>query len=122
MAEIENTLDKMDRINSDIYVAIRRTDKDRNKDLLALRGQFAAETGNLIRLIATDSRLSARRDVAEDMSNRLFEVRQKLAQHQAKWRSVSIDENYAQYLSATNEVNSEIKDYLRWAKGMLVMA
>ena len=122
MAEIENTLDKMDRINSDIYVAVRRTDKDRNRDLLNLRGQFAAETGNLIRLIATDSRLAARRDVADDMSNRLFEIRQKLAQHQARWRSVNIDENYAEYLSATNSMNSEIKDYIRWAKGALVAA
>lgn len=119
MAELDMVLGRLERINGDIYSAVRRNDKQRNKDLLALRGEFSGETGNLIREIASDPRLAGRPELADEFSNRLFDIRQALAAHQAKWRSVNIDESHDDYVAATGTINNAINDYIRWAKGQL---
>ena len=119
MAEIHSILDRMDQTNSDILTAVRRTDAKRNMDVLALRDKFARDTGNLLRELETDPALVQRPELAGEMADRLFGVRQQLAAHQAKWRMVNVEEQHDVYLIACTQVNAVISDYIRWAKSAL---
>ena len=69
--------------------------------------------------IKADSRLQAKPDVAREFESKFFDMRQALAQHQAKWRSANIDEDPAGYRRATDELGRKQDDFYAWAKNTL---
>ena len=122
MKEIERILGAMDQINRQMRVVIHKSGSDRNQQIVALRQQFSAETGNLISKLPTDERLRYNPDLFHELQDRLSLVRRKLASHQAKWTLQDITTRRDDYLHATESVHGSIADYLDWAKSELASA
>jgi len=119
MAKIEAILTAMDRINAEMKTVVSRPPEDRNRHIVALRQEFAAETGNLLAERPTDERLVSQPALFGELQERLDDVRTMLVSHQARWSIGNIDERRDDYLIATESVHGKIADYLDWAKNSL---
>jgi hypothetical protein len=119
MAELEKVLGAMNGINDRMLAVVRMVGEERNRQIVALRHDFATETGNLITLLPGDKRLTSRPDLFQEFQDRLALVRHKLASHQAKWSIEDINRNRADYLAATKAIHDGIADYLAWAGSAL---
>jgi len=119
MAELEQVLGAMNRINDRMLVVVRMVGEERNRQIVSLRHDFATETGNLITLLPGERRLTARPDVFHEFQDRLAVIRRKLASHQAKWTIEDINLNRAEYLSSTKAIHDGIAEYLTWARSAL---
>lgn len=122
MAELESILGAMDRINQSMKKVVRGPAVGRNQQIVALRTEFSAETGNLIGRLPSDDRLLAKPDLFGEFQDRLADVRAMLANHQARWSLGDIDARRDDYLTATETVHGKIADYLDWAKDSLRVA
>ena len=89
------------------------------RDIVRLRTRFATLVAEMMGSIKADSRLQAKPDVAREFEDKFFEMRQALAQHQAKWRSANIDEDPAGYRRSTDELGRKQDDFYTWAKNTL---
>ena len=119
MAELEDVLGEMHRINDRMLVVVGGHDEERNRQIVELRQEFSAETGNLINLLPSEERLVTKPDLFVEFQDRLSNVRRKLASHQTKWSIEDIDANRDDYLDATRAVHGSIEEYLSWARGSL---
>jgi len=119
MAELEQVLGEMNRINDRMLVVVRSPEEERNRQIVTLRHEFSTETGNLINLLPSDRRLVTRPDLFQEFQDRLSAVRSKLASHQAKWSIEDINQKRGDYLNATRAVHGSIADYLSWARNAL---
>jgi hypothetical protein len=122
MAELESILGTMDRINTEMKKVVHGPARERNQQIVALRQEFTAETGNLIGHLPSDERLLAKPDLFMEFQDRLASVRMMLANHQTRWSIQDIDARRDDYLTATESVHGKIADYLDWAKDSLRVA
>lgn len=119
MAELEKVLGEMNRINDKMLRVVRSADKERNTQIVDLRHQFTAQTGNLIGLLPSDERLISQPTLFNEFQDRLSSVRRRLASHQAKWTIHDIDSHRNEYLDASKAVHNSIADYVTWARQSL---
>jgi hypothetical protein len=119
MAQLEQVLGEINRINDRMLVVVRMVGEERNRQIVTLRNDFSTETGNLITLLPGERRLSARPDIFHEFQDRLSVIRRKLASHQAKWSIQDINQKRGDYLSATKAIHDSIAEYLSWARGTL---
>ena len=89
------------------------------RDIVRLRTRFATLVAEMMGSIKADSRLQAKPDKAREFEEKFFDMRQALAQHQAKWRSANIDEDPAGYRRSTDELGRKQDDFYTWAKDTL---
>jgi hypothetical protein len=120
MANIESILGAMDRINAEMKTVVAGPLEGRNQQIVGLRQEFAAETGNLLCELPGEERLVSDPDLFLEFQDRLDTVRTMLANHQTRWSIGNIDERRDDYLIATESVHGKIADYLDWAKNTLV--
>jgi len=119
MAKIEAILGAMDRINSEMKSVVSAPPEARNRQIVGLRQEFSAETGNLLCELPSDDRLISQPALFDEFQERLDDVRTSLVNHQARWPICNIDERRDDYLIATETVHSKIADYIGWAKSSL---
>jgi hypothetical protein len=122
MAKIETILGAMDRINAEMKLIVSEPPETRNRQIVGLRQEFSAETGNLLCELPCDERLVSQPALFDEFQERLDDVRAMLVNHQAHWSICNIDERRDDYLIATETVHGKIADYLDWAKNTLVAA
>ena len=122
MAKIETILGAMDRINAEMKSVVSEPPEARNRQIVGLRQEFSAETGNLLCELPGDERLVSQPALFGEFQDRLDDVRTMLVNHQAHWSICNIDERRDDYLIATETVHVRIADYLDWAKNSLVPA
>jgi hypothetical protein len=84
-----------------------------------LRTRFATLVAEMMGSIKATRGCQAKPDVAREFESRFFDMRQALAQHQAKWRSTNIDEDNAGYRRATDELGHKQDEFYNWAKNTL---
>jgi hypothetical protein len=119
MANIESILGAMDRINSEMKTAVVGPPERRNQQIVELRTEFSAETGNLLCQLPAEERLVSDPELFDEFQDRLDDVRTMLTQHQTRWSIGNIDERRDDYLIATETVHGKIAAYLDWAKNSL---
>jgi hypothetical protein len=64
-----------------------------------------------------DERMLTDEELAKDFDSRFFEMRQTLANHQAKWRLQSIEDDTAGYMVSAQGLNRAQDDFYHWARG-----
>jgi hypothetical protein len=65
----------------------------------------------------TDERLLQEPQLASDFDSRFFDLRQKLANHQATWRLQSIEEDTAGFMASAAGLNRAQDEFYQWARG-----
>lgn len=119
MAELDRLLGEAQDTHRQMQEAVKTTGDRAVRDIVRLRTRFATLVAEMMGAIKSDARLQGRPDLARDFESRFFEMRQALAQHQAKWRSANIDEDPAGYRRSTDELGRKQDDFYSWAKNAL---
>ena len=119
MAELDRILGEAQETHRLMQEAAKTAGDRAVRDIVRLRTRFATLVAEMMGAIKGDERLRGKPDLARDFEARFFEMRQALAQHQAKWRSANIDEDSAGYRRATDELGRKQDDFYNWAKNTL---
>ena len=119
MAELDRVLGEAQETHKQMQEAVKISGDRAVRDIVRLRTRFATLVAEMMGSIKADSRLQAKADVAREFESRFFDMRQALAQHQAKWRSSNIDEDSAGYRRATDELGRKQDEFYTWAKNTL---
>ena len=119
MAELDRILGEAQETHKQMQEAVKTSGDRAVRDIVRLRTRFATLVAEMMGSIKADSRLQAKPDVAREFESRFFDMRQALAQHQAKWRSTNIDEDNAGYRRATDELGHKQDEFYNWAKNTL---
>ena len=119
MAELDRILGEAQETHKQMQEAVKTSGDRAVRDIVRLRTRFATLVAEMMGSIKADSRLQAKADVAREFESRFFDMRQALAQHQAKWRSSNIDEDSAGYRRATDELGRKQDEFYNWAKNTL---
>ena len=119
MAELDRILGEAQDTHKQMQEAIKVQGDRAVRDIVRLRTRFATLVAEMMGAIKGDSRLQAKPDLAREFEARFFEMRQALAQHQARWRSANIDEDTAGYRRSTDELGRKQDDFYTWAKNTL---
>ena len=119
MAELDRILSEAKETHKLMQEAVKAQGDRAVRDIVRLRTRFATLVAEMMGSIKADSRLQAKPDVAREFESRFFDMRQALAQHQAKWRSANIDEDNAGYRRATDELGQKQDEFYTWAKNVL---
>jgi hypothetical protein len=119
MSELDRILAEAQETHRQMQEAAKSPGDRAVRDIVRLRTRFATLVAEMMGSIKADARLQAKSDVAREFESRFFEMRQALAQHQAKWRSANIDEDSAGYRRATDELGHKQDEFYTWAKNTL---
>ncbi len=119
MAELDRILGEAQETHRQMQEAAKTAGDRAVRDIVRLRTRFATLVAEMMGSIKADERLRAKPDIAREFEERFFEMRQALAQHQAKWRSANIDEDSAGYRRATDELGRKQDEFYNWAKNTL---
>ena len=119
MAELDRILGEAQDTHRQMQDAVKVSGDRAVRDIVRLRTRFATLVAEMMGSIKADTRLQAKPDVARDFEAKFFDMRQALAQHQAKWRSTNIDEDSAGYRRATDEMGRKQDEFYTWAKNTL---
>ena len=119
MAELDRVLSEAQETHKLMQEAVRTSGDRAVRDIVRLRTRFATLVAEMMGSIKADSRLQAKPDVAREFEAKFFDMRQALAQHQAKWRSANIDEDPAGYRRSTDELGRKQDEFYNWAKNTL---
>ncbi len=119
MAELDRILGEAQETHKQMQEAVKIQGDRAVRDIVRLRTRFATLVAEMMGAIKGDNRLQSKPEIARDFEARFFDMRQALAQHQAKWRSANIDEDNAGYRRATDELGRKQDDFYSWAKNTL---
>jgi len=119
MAELDRILGEAQETHKLMQEAVRATGERAVRDIVRLRTRFATLVAEMMGAIKSDARLQAKPEAAREFEAKFFDMRQALAQHQAKWRSTNIDEDNAGYRRATDELGRKQDEFYTWAKNKL---
>lgn len=119
MAELDRILGEAQETHKQMQEAIKVQGDRAVRDIVRLRTRFATLVAEMMGAIKGDPRLQARPDIAREFEEKFFEMRQALAQHQARWRSANIDEDSAGYRRSTDELGRRQDDFYTWARKAL---
>jgi hypothetical protein len=119
MAELDRILSEAQETHTQMQEAVRSSGERAVRDIVRLRTRFATLVAEMMGSIKADSRLQAKPDIAREFEEKFFEMRQALAAHQGKWRSVNIDEDPAGYRRSTDELGHKQDEFYAWAKNTL---
>ena len=119
MAELDRILAEAQETHLQMQQAAKSSADRAVRDIVRLRTRFATLVAEMMGSIRADIRLQSRSDIGREFEEKFFEMRQALAQHQAKWRSANIDEDSAGYRRATDELGHKQDEFYNWAKNTL---
>lgn len=119
MAELDRILGEAQETHRLMQEAVHSSGDRAVRDIVRLRTRFATLVAEMMGAIKTDARLTAQPQLARDFESQFFEMRQALAQHQAKWRSTNIDADPAGYRRSTDELARKQDEFYTWARAAL---
>lgn len=119
MAELDRILREAQEAHLAIQQAVKAADDGAVRDVVRLRTGLATLITEMMGAIKADSRLQAKSEVAREFDVKFFEMRQALAQHQGKWRSVNIEEDPVGYSRSTDELGRKLEEFFSWTRGVL---
>ena len=119
MAELDRILSEAQETHKLMQEAAKTAGDRAVRDIVRLRTRFATLVAEMMGSIKADSRLQAKPEIAREFESKFFEMRQALAQHQAKWRSANIDDDNAGYRRATDQLGQKQDEFYNWAKNTL---
>jgi hypothetical protein len=119
MAQLDTLLADAETTHRAMQTAMASDDEDAVRKIIGLRTKFAGLMAELSGAIRNDARLSAKPELAAEFEKRFLEVRQQLAQHQAKFRMDMMQSDLPAYRNSVAEVGRAQDSFYAWAKSAL---
>jgi len=92
-------------------------DPEGKKKLVHLRSRYAMLMLDILQARKIEPRMLADGELGDDFDKRFFEMRQTLANHQAKWRLDAIENDTTGYMASAAGLNQAQDDFYQWARG-----
>jgi hypothetical protein len=115
MAQLDRILGEAHDTQRRMREVVKGSGDGAAREIVQLRTHLATLIADTMHAIKADSRLQVKPDMAREFDARFFDMRQTLAQHQARWRRSNIDEDPAAYRRATDELGRKLDDFFGWA-------
>lgn len=119
MAQLDSLLAEAEKTHREMQAAVRDDAGKTARDIVSLRTRFASLMSEMIPAMKADSRLQANPDLAREFEEKFLQIRQKLAQHQAKYRMASIEGDLPGYRASVEEIRRLQEDFYNWARSAL---
>jgi hypothetical protein len=119
MAQLDTLLADAEKTHRDMQSALQSDAGKTARDIVGLRTKFATLMSEMIPAMKADSRLQANPELARDFEGRFLAIRQKLAQHQAKYRMASIESDMPGYRASVAEIGQLQDSFYSWARSAL---
>jgi len=117
MAKLDSSLAEAEQVYREMRKLADSGDPEGKKKLVQLRSRYAMLMLDILQARKIDERMLADAELAKDFDSRFFEMRQALANHQAKWRLQSIEDDTAGYMTSAAGLNRAQDDFYQWARG-----
>ena len=117
MAKLDTSLAEAERVYREMRTLADSGDPEGKKKLVHLRSRYAMLMLDILQARKIDQRMLSDEGLAKDFDNRFFEMRQTLANHQAKWRLDSIESDITGYMASAAGLNQAQDDFYQWARG-----
>ena len=114
MGKLDTTLSEAERMYREMQALAQRGDLDGKNAIIKLRSRYALLMLELLQAMKDDPKLLGNPELKAEFERRFFEMRQKLADHQAKWRLQSIEEDTSGYMKSAAGLNTIQDDFYRW--------
>jgi len=119
MAQLDTLLAEVEKTHREMQAALQDDGGKTARDIVGLRTKFAKLVSEVIPAIKADSRLQANPDLGQEFENRFAEIRQRLAQHQAKFRMASIEGDMPGYRQSVSDLAVLQDRFYSWARDVL---
>ena len=117
MAKFDSGLADAEQVYREMRKLADSGDTEGKKKLVQLRSRYAMLMLDILQARKIDERMLADAELAKEFDSRFFEMRQTLANHQAKWRLQSIEDDTAGYMTSAAGLNRAQDDFYTWARG-----
>lgn len=119
MAQLDTLLTDAEQTHRKMQDVLARNDDKAVREIISLRTKFAGLMAQMMGAIKADVRLAANTDLGAEFEKRFLDVRQQLAQHQAKFRMDLMEADLPAYRASVAEVGKVQDAFYAWAKGAL---
>ena len=117
MAKLDSSLAEAEQVYREMRTLSDSGDPEGKKKLVHLRSRYAMLMLDILQARKIDPRLLADGELGDDFDKRFFEMRQALANHQAKWRLDAIENDTSGYMASAAGLNQAQDDFYQWARG-----
>jgi predicted nucleic acid-binding Zn-ribbon protein len=119
MAHLDALLADAEKTHKEMQSALQADAGKTARDIVSLRTKFATLMSEIIPAMKSDARLQANPDLSREFESRFLEIRQSLAQHQAKFRMASIESDLPGYRSSVEEIRQLQEEFYTWTRSAL---
>jgi len=119
MAKLAALIADAEKTHKDMQSALQSDANKTARDIVGLRTKFATLMSEIIPAMKADPSLQGNPDLAREFEAKFLEIRQKLAQHQTKFRMASIESDMPGYRASVAEIGRLQDSFYSWARGIL---
>jgi hypothetical protein len=117
MAKLDSSLAEAEQVYREMRALADSGDTEGKKKLVQLRSRYAMLMLDILQARKVDERMLSDPELAKEFDSRFFEMRQTLANHQAKWRLQSIEDDTAGYMVSAQGLNRAQDEFYHWTRG-----
>ena len=117
MAKLETSLQEAEQVFRQMKELADSGDAEAKKKLVQLRSRYAMLMLDILQARRSDERLMCNQTLASEFDSKFFDVRQTLANHQAKWRLQAIEEDTPGYMASAAGLNRVQDEFYVWTRG-----
>jgi hypothetical protein len=117
MGKLDQSLAEAEQVFRQMQSLADSGNAESKRELVQLRSRYAMLMLDILQARKTDERLLQEPQLASDFDSRFFDLRQKLANHQATWRLQSIEEDTAGFMASAAGLNRAQDEFYQWARG-----
>jgi len=114
MGKLDTTLADAERMYREMQSLAQRGDIEGKNAIIKLRSRYAMLMLEILQAMKVDPKLLENPELKTEFEQRFFAMRQKLADHQAKWRLQVIEEDPSGYMKSAAGLNTIQEDFYRW--------
>jgi len=117
MGKLDTSLGEAERLFRQMKTLAEGGDTDAKNEIVKLRSRYAMLMLEILQAMKDDTRLAGDAQLRSEFERRFFEMRSKLAEHQAKWRLQAIEDDTAGYMRSAAGLNTIQNDFYHWVGG-----
>lgn len=117
MGKLDRSLAEAEQVFRQMQGLADSGNAESKRELVQLRSRYAMLMLDILQARKTDERMLQEPQLASDFDSRFFDLRQKLANHQATWRLQSIEDDTAGFMASAAGLNRAQDEFYQWARG-----
>jgi hypothetical protein len=114
MGTLDQTVSEAERLYREMRALAQAGDAEGKSKIVKLRSRYAMLMLEILQAMKADERLQGNPALKAEFEERFFAMRSALAEHQAKWRLQSIEEDTQGYMKSAAGLNTVQDDFYRW--------